>query len=107
VLVVLDRHRARGARLLEHDQLAAVGRLDRRAVERLGGRAERDLPAVQAEHEVEAARPLDVVARYEQRAALGAQLLEDRVDQLSAGRVDPGERLVEQEHGAVLDERAR
>ena len=43
-----------------------------------GGRAEGHLAAVQAEHEVEAARALHVVARHEQRAALVAQLGEQR-----------------------------
>ena len=70
-----------------------------------GGRAERDLAPVQAEHEVVAAGALDVVARHEQRSSLGAQLGEHRVDQLGAGGVHARERLVEQQHGRVLHQR--
>ena len=76
VVVVLDRHRARAAALLEDDQLAPVGGLERGAVERLARRPERDLLAAQAEDAVEAACALDVVAGNEQRPALAAQRLE-------------------------------
>ena len=107
VLVVVDGDRPRGARLVQDDQLAAVGLLERLAVERRRGRAERDLAAVEAEHEIECARSLDVVARHEQRPALGAQLAEQRLDQLGARGIHPGERLVEQEHPRVLHQGAR
>ena len=71
---------------------SARGRRSPRCVARSSasrGRAEGDLAAVQAEHEVEAARALDVVARHEQRPALAAQLGEER--RRSAGR-SPGRR---------------
>ena len=69
-------------------------------------RAERHLAAVQAQNAVEAAGALDVVARHEQRPALGAQLLEHAGDQRGARRVDPRQRLVEQQQARVLHERA-
>ena len=53
VLVVLDRHGARGAGVLEHDQLVPIGRLERRAGERLRGGPEGHLVAVETEHEIE------------------------------------------------------
>ena len=106
VLVVLDRDRAGGSRLVENDQLAPVGGLERGAVEHVAGRAERHLTPVQAEDEVERAGALHVVARHEQGAALAAQLREQAVDQRGAGRVDARERLVEEQHAGVLHERA-
>ncbi len=72
----------------------------------LCGSAEGHLVAVEAEHEVEGAGALHVVARHEQRPPLGAQLVEDAVDQRRAGGVDARERLVEQKHARVLDQRA-
>src|SRR5215207_10089623 len=70
VLMVLNGHRAAAA--IEHDQLVSVGGLESGAVERDRGRPERDLAAMQAQHEVERPRALHVMARHEQRAALGA-----------------------------------
>ena len=94
------------AAAVEHDQLVAVGLLQHGGAQHLGGRAERDLAAVQAQHALEAARLLDVVGGDEQRAALVAQLAQHRLDARGARRVDARERLVEQQHARVLDERA-
>ena len=70
------------------------------------GGAERDLPAVQAEHAVEAARLVDVVRRDQHAAALGGEPVDQRREHLGAGRVDARERLVEQHEAGVLHERA-
>ena len=52
-------------------------------------RPERDLAAVEAEHEVEGAGALHVVARHEQRAALRAQLLEEPHDRVALAGSTP------------------
>ena len=61
---------------------------------------------MQAQHAVEAARLLDVVGGDQQRAALVAQLAQHGLDPRGARRVDARQRLVEQQHARVLDERA-
>src|SRR5205085_6078908 len=91
----------------QRDDLAAVGLLEHVAGERLRGRAERDLAAVEAEHAVEAARLLEVVGRDEEAASLGRELAEQALEELRARPVDARERLVEEERRGVLDERPR
>src|SRR4051794_23293390 len=93
MLVVAD---VDGAAAVEHDELVAVGLLEAGGREYLGGRAVGELALVQAQHAVEALRLRDVVGGDEQTAALVGELGEDGLDAGGAGRVDPGQRLVEQ-----------
>ena len=93
------------AAVQQHD-LRAVGGLEHGVRQRVGRRAVRDLLAAQAQDAIPAARLLDVVGGDQQHAALGAQVVEDPHDRLLAGLVDSRERLVEQQHAGVLDERA-
>jgi len=88
--------------------LTAVGRREAARVERRGGRAERDDPAGEQADQVAArARPRQVVARDEDRAALVAEPPEDSGERRLGRRIGAGERLVEQEQVGLLDERAR
>src|SRR6478735_9191119 len=85
-----------------HDR-AAVGRLQYRPGEHVR-RTERDLPAVQAEDTVEAARLVDVVRRDQRAPSLGRQPVDERREYVGAGRVDTRERLVEEHEARVLNE---
>ena len=105
VLVVLDRHRAAAA--LEHDQLVPVGGLERRPVERPrralrrrpGGRSGRARGRTCARSP---RRGSPRAACGPRRAAPGRR----RAISVALAGSTPGERLVEQEHRRVLDERA-
>src|SRR5439155_7900764 len=88
-------------------ELPAVGLLEDLPRERLGRRAERDLPPVQAEHAVERPCLLEIVRGDDQRAPLRGQVREELLEDLCARLVDAGEGLVEEEHRRVLDERPR
>ena len=99
-----SRRPAIGAVADRHDR-PAVGGLEHRPRED-SGRAERDLPAIQAEHPVEAARLVDVVGRDEHAAALGGEAVDQRGQHAGAGRIDARERLVEQREARILHERA-
>src|SRR2546423_3091227 len=90
----------------EGDDLAAVGRFEHRAGERLLRRPEGDLAPVQAEDAVEATRLLEVVRRDEERATLAGEVAEEPLEKVGARLVDTRERLVEEQHRRVLDERA-
>src|SRR4051794_1146412 len=102
MLVVLDGDR--GGPVGEHDELAAIGGLQDLRAQALG-RAERDLAPVQAEDPLPRASLADVVGRDQQRPPLPPQLLEQGLDTRGAGRVDARQRLVEQHHRRVLDQR--
>jgi len=102
--VVLDGDGALAAR--QDHELGAVGTAQHVGGQCLGRRADGDLLAVQADDLVPASRLLDVVGGDEQDAALVAQLAEQRFDAGRAGGVDAAERLVEQHHRPVLQQRA-
>ena len=89
-----------------HDR-AAVGLLEDAAGKRLGRTAECDLAAVQAENLVPPKRLVEVVRRDQDSPPLAGKVGEQCLEQLGTRRVDPGERLVEQQHRRVLDERSR
>src|SRR5206468_8483575 len=61
----------------------------------------------EAQDSIPAARLLEVVRGDEEAAALARELVEERREQLGARDVDSAERLVEQKHVRVLDERTR
>src|SRR5215207_5967581 len=96
VRVMADTDRAAAA--LQHDQLRPIGLPQRLGAQHGGGPAVVDLAPVEAQNAIPLARLADVVRRHEQRAALGAELGEQRVDPCRADAVDAGERLVEQQH---------
>ena len=75
MLVVVRRKDGRGF-AGQRDDLAAIGLLEHGAGECRRGRPERDLPAVEAEHPLEAARLLEVVRGDEQAAAFAGELVE-------------------------------
>src|SRR5690242_14186746 len=90
----------------EGDDLAAVGRLEDGPGQRLLRRPERDLAAVQAQDAVEAAGLLQVVRRDEEGATLTREVDEEPLEEVGTRLVDARERLVEEQHRRVLDERA-
>src|SRR2546423_5435697 len=90
----------------EGDDLAAVGRFEHRAGERLLRRPEGDLAPVEAEDAVEAARLLEVVRRDEERATLAGEVAEEPLQEVGARLVDARERLVEEQDRRRLGERA-
>ena len=108
VLVVLDRDGAARAALLEHDDLAAVGGLERARgrAPRPGGPKATWRP-LQAEHAVE--RRGRSRRRGSRRAACGPRRAARRTAPAIASALagsTPDERLVEQQHARVLHERA-
>src|SRR4051812_46422648 len=105
-IVVMRGQDAVAADVREGDDRSPIGALEHLAGQRRGGRAEGDLPAVEAQHEVPRLRLLDVVGGDEQPAALDAELAQQPLEQRRARAVEPAEGLVEQQHGRVLDERA-
>ena len=70
------------------------------------GAPEGDLLAVQADDAIPAAGLLDVVRGDQQDPALRPQLTEHGLDPRGAGGVDARQRLVEQQHAGVLEQRA-
>ena len=74
--------------------------------ERLGGRPERDLPAVEAENLVPGAAWSRSCVAIRIPRALGGELGQELLEQLGARLVDARERLVEEQDRRVLDERA-
>src|SRR5207237_1156400 len=103
---VVVRRQERGRDALEPDDLGAVGLGEHRRSERDLGWAERDLAPVQAQHLVPARDLLDVMRRDQDSAPVGGELVEQPLEQLGARLVDARERLVEEQHGLVLDEGA-
>ena len=89
------------------DDLAGVGGLEHGAVQGGLGWPERDLAAVEAQHAVPPARLVDVVGGDHHAAPLGSELGEQRLQAIRARRVEPRERLVEEDHPRVLHQRTR
>jgi hypothetical protein len=89
-----------------HDR-AAVRRFEHLEGEDVGGRAERDLPPVEAEDAIPAAGQLDVVGGDQHSATLLGKLSEESFEPGLARNIDAREGLVEQEDWSVLDERTR
>ncbi len=102
VLVMMRREHRTGVALRAERDESRRRRCARspRRLSALGGWPERDLDAVEAEHEVRRSRLLDVMGRHEQPAPLGGEVAEQRLQPLGARRVETGERLVEQQSGA-------
>ena len=79
----------RGDGASDGDEVGAVGLLEHVERERLGRRPEGDLAAVEAQHDVPAARLVDVVRGDEQRAALAGQPHEQLLEALGADASRP------------------
>src|SRR6476660_9028196 len=86
------------------DYLATVGRFQHGPVESRTGRPGGDLAPVEAEDRVPAPCLLEVVSGDDDPPALRGEVGDQGLEQLGAGPVEPGERLIEEQHLGVLDQ---
>src|SRR3989442_62373 len=91
----------------QRDDRAAVRALEHVERQYVVRPSEGDRAPVETEHAVPAACLFEVVPRDQKSPTFARERVEQRREELRARNVDAAERLVEQQHGCVLHERAR